>query len=252
MLSNQGNKPPQVESGREEVYVTPPVKYQGDSGWYFTGFVQDSVPVDMLLDTGASHSLLQSSVYDELPSHLRPPLESTPFCRLSGFTGEVAEIRGRVNLKFGTIKRSWNVNFIVARKIRNNILGADFMADHGLRMDFAQGLIWCNQTYSPALKEIDDSVSAVVKNSQDVPPRAESMIEAYVDCYPPESVVMVEGTMEDLEKGFVVANTVVTLGEGGKCNVRVMNPGKYPLTIQPCKMGRISLASQVQIAYPLP
>ena len=233
------------------MYVTPPVKYQGDSGWYFTGFVQDSVPVDMLLDTGASHSLLKSSVYDEIPSNIRPPLEPTPFCRLSGFTGELAEIRGRVKVKFGTNKRSWEVNFVVARDIRNNILGADFMVDHGLRMDFAQGLIWCNQTYSTALREVDDSLNAVVKTSQNVSPHSEGMIEAYVDCFPPESVVMVEGTIEDLEKGFVVANTIATLGEGGKCIVRVMNPGKYPLMIQPCHMGRVSLVSQVQMAHPL-
>ena len=57
--------------------------------------------------------------------------------------------------------------------------------------------------------------------------------------------------MEDLERGFVVANAMVTLGSEGECLLRVMNPGKDPLTIQPCRVGRVSLVSSVQTAHPL-
>lgn len=78
------------------------------------------------------------------------------------------------------------------------------------------------------------------------------MVEAVVEGYPPNSVVMVEGTMEDLEKGIVIANAIVSLGEKGECLLRVMNPHIDPLTIQPCtNVGKVSLVSEVKIPYPL-
>ena len=233
------------------MFVTPPVMHYNDSGWYLSGLLQENLPVDMLLDTGATFSLLPSEVFDELPPHLRPEIDPAPGCHLTGFTGEQALVRGRVNLKFGTGKHTWNVMFLVVYRVTNCILGASFMKENGIRIDYAQGLVWINQTFSPMLREINNSNSARTRKGHDILPSTEGVVEAYIDCFPPDSIVMVEGTMEDLEKGFVVANAVVTLGAEGKCLLRVMNPGKYPLTIQPCNMGRVSLVSSVQTVHPL-
>ena len=233
------------------MFVTPPVMRHNDSGWYLTGLLQGHLPVDMLLDTGATFSLLPSEIYDELPPHLRPEIDPAPGCHLIGFTGEQALVRGRVTLSFGTGKQSWRVMFLVVHKVTTCILGASFMRENGIRIDYAQGLVWINQTYSSMLKEVNSSNSAKIKKGHNLLPNAEGVVEAFVDCFPPESIVMVEGTMEDLERGFVVANAVVTLGSGGECLLRVMNPGKDPLIIQPCRVGRVSLVSSVQTAHPL-
>ena len=205
----------------------------------------------MLLDTGATYSLLPYAVYEEIPIHLRPVLNPEPRCRLTGFTGEKATVRGSISAKFGTPKQSWNIKFIVVEKCTTCILGVDFMEEHGIRIDYAQGLIWFNQTFSSIHKVGDKSSAAVIKKGHDLLPRTEGVVEAYVKCFPPDSIVMVEGTMEDLERGFVVANSVVTIGQEGKCLIRVMNPGRDPLRIQPCEIGRISLVSQISSAHPL-
>ena len=206
----------------------------------------------MLLDTGATFSLLPSKVYNSLPAHLKPNLMEAGPCKLTGFTGERAEVRGKVTVKFGTWKHSWKVTFLVADGVQACILGVDFMSKYGVRIDYSQGLVWLNQTYSRILQEDVNKSSARIKLPHDLLPRSESMVEAVVEGYPPNSVVMVEGTMEDLEKGIVIANAIVSLGEKGECLLRVMNPHIDPLTIQPCtNVGKVSLVSEVKIPYPL-
>ena len=231
--------------------VTPPVIHKNDSGWYLTGFLQGKVPVDMLLDTGATYSLLPASIYDDIPSDLRPSLKPEPRCRLVGFTGEKANVRGSTTMTFGTPKNNWDVRFLVVEKCTTGILGVDFLEEHGIRMDYAQGLIWFNQTYTPIHKIAEKETAAMIRESHDLRPRTEGVVEAFIDCFPPNSVVLVEGTMEDLERGFVLANSMVTVGEGGKCLLRIMNPGMDTLTIQPCQVGKVSLVSKVSIAHPL-
>ena len=231
--------------------VTQPVIHGNDGVWFLTGYLQGKIPVDMLLDTGASFSLLPVSVFEQIPIQNRPFLDPTITCNLTGFTGEKALVKGVSTVKFGTNKYSWEVRFLIVEKCTNCILGVDFMEKHGVRMDYAQGLIWFNQTFSPIHRVVEKSTAAVVKKGHDLLPRSEGVIEAYVECFPPDSVVIVEGTMEDLEHGFVVANTVVTLGEEGKCFVRVMNPGLDSLRIQPCEIGRVSLVSKLSAAHPL-
>ena len=226
---------------------------KGDKCWYLPGRLQDFLPVDMLLDTGATFSLLPSSTYFALPAHLRPELEQIGPIRLTGFTGERAEVRGKVTLRFGTAKYTWRVDFLVVNGVRSCILGVDFLKNYGVRIDYSHGLVWLNQTYSPMLRNDDLSRPvACIKDPHDLMPRTESMVEAYVKGYPPNSIVMVEGTMGDLEKGIVVANAIVTLGEQGRCLLRVMNPHLDPLTIQPStEVGLVSLVSEVKIPYPL-
>ena len=56
------------------------------------------------------------------------------------------------------------------------------------------------------------------------------MVEAFMQGYPPNCIVIVDTTMEDLEKGIVLANT---LEEQGRCLLQVMNPHLNPLMIQP-------------------
>ena len=168
--------------------------------------------------------------------------------RLTGFTGEKAVVRGKVTLRFGTAKHAWRVDFLVANGVRSCLLGVDFMKNYGVRIDYSHGLVWLNQTYSPMLRNDLTKLVACIKDPHDLLPRTDSMVEAYVKGYPPNSTVMVEGTMEDLEKGIVVANAIVTLGEQGRCLLRVMNPHMDPLTIQPStEVGLISLVSEVKI-----
>ena len=206
----------------------------------------------MLLDTGATFSLLPTDIFYSLPLNVRPELREAGPCRLTGFTGEKAVVRGRVTIKFGIPKYSWKIDFIVADGVQACILGVDFMKRYGVRIDYSQGLIWLNQTYSPANREGRNGMSACIEKSQDILPRSESMVEAKIEGFPPDSIVMVEGTMEDLEKGIVLANAVVTVGREGECWLRVMNPHLNPLTIQPSTLvGRISLVSEIETPYPL-
>ena len=231
--------------------MAPPVMHHNDSGWYLTGFLQDEFPVDMLLDTGATFSLLPQRVFDLLPGSKRPDLEPVPGCKLTGFTGEKAEVRGVATLSFYVSNHSWKIRFLVVQGVRNCILGSDFLREHGVRLDYAQGLIWCNQTFSTILQEVDKSASAKMVKPHDLKPRSEGAVEVFVSSFPPHSTVLVEGTVEDLERGFVLANSVVALDSGGRCRIRVMNPTQDPLTIQPCNMGRVSLVSEVQAPHPL-
>ena len=223
-----------------------------DRCWYLSGRLQDFLPVDMLLDTGATFSLLPTSTYFSLPAHIRPDIEEVGPVRLTGFTGERAMVRGKVTLRFGTLKHHWRVDFLVVNGARSCILGVDFMTKYGVRIDYSHGLVWLNQTYSPMLRNDLTKPVACIRDPHDLLPRTESMVEAFVEGYPPNSIVMVEGTMEDLEKGIVVANAIVTLGEKGRCLLRVMNPHIDPLTIQPStQVGMVSLVSEVKIPYPL-
>ena len=234
------------------MFITPPRHRGGDRCWYLLGKLQGFLPVDMLLDTGATFSLLPSKTYDSLPAHVKPELRDAGPCTLTGFTGERAKVRGRVTLTFGTKSHSWQVDFIVAYGVQSCILGVDFMNKYGVRIDYAQGLVWLNQTYSPMLRNDLTKPSACIKLPHNLLPRTESMVEAFVEGFPPNSVVMVEGTMEDLEKGIVLANAVVSLGEGGRCLLRVMNPHIDPLMIQPkTPVGMVSLVSEVKVPYPL-
>ena len=223
--------------------------HSNDSGWYLTGFLQGVLPVDMLLDTGATFSLLPTEIFELLPD--KPALEQIPGCRLTGFTGEKAEVEGSVILDFGTSKHNWKVRFLVASGVKSCILGAEFLKEQGVRMDYAQGMIWCNQSYSTMTPELEKSATAKIVTPHDLRPRSEGIVEVVVESFPPGSTVIVEGTVEDLEKGFVVANSVISLDKEGKGMIRIMNPMENPLTVQPCEVGKVSMVTQVQEPHPL-
>lgn len=233
-----------------DIVISPKVSIC-DGCWYLPGQLQDTVHLDLLLDSGCSFSLLPQDVFNKLPISLRPPLSKACSQKVRGFTGEKAKVLGSVTLQFTSGKQLWNVDFLIVDKASLGILGIDFLTANGIAMDHGQGIIHCKQSILCRQCDIVDSPLMIMK-SQNLKPRSETKVEAINKSYPPGSTVMVEGTVEDFNGGIAIANTLVTIGTNGACMVRIMNPHDTPMLLQPgTEIGKLSLVKSVETDHPL-
>lgn len=97
--------------------------------------------VNCLIDTGATDSLMSSSLYEQLPESRRPELERVRQT-MHGVDGESLKVRGKINgqLIFGHCPV--NQDIIVA-EIPGDvlILGMDFLVENNCQLDLPNGIL---------------------------------------------------------------------------------------------------------------
>ena len=107
-----------------------------DRSWYILGVLQKAVTVDMLLDTGCTHSLIPMELYKAIPEGYRPPMKETVTSKVIGFSGVSSTVLGLVPLTLAMNKVQWVVEFLVVDGPASPILGMDFFLNNGIVLDF--------------------------------------------------------------------------------------------------------------------
>ncbi|XP_062616134.1 uncharacterized protein LOC134277851 [Saccostrea cucullata] len=97
----------------------------GNEGIYVVGKIENH-PISMLVDTGASVTILSSKVFENLD--LKKGINLTPsLVKLTSANGERILVRGECPMKITVGDKTVTHNFLVANILNKCILGIDFM-----------------------------------------------------------------------------------------------------------------------------
>ena len=221
-------------------------KIRGNNCWYLPGIIQGYLTTDLLLDSGSSSNILPEYVYRKLPKHLQPVLEKTHSRTVTGFSGEEAKVLGNVRVTFQVFNQLWDIDFLVVDGAEVGILGVKFLNKYGIIMDYCTSTAYCKEAIPKPNIKFDEDTCLIVTTEKFVGARSEAVLKAKCPAYPIDSTVMVETTMQDFERGLVLARTLSKVDKDGLITVRFMNPLTDPVRIdEGMRMGKVSPVDSV-------
>ena len=143
----------------------------------------DSFTVNILLDCGASSSLLDFSVYEQIPAHVRPKLNPNK-AMIKLADGHRQASLGETVLPLIIGEEIYNVPFIVGHFSDPAILGMSELKALGLSIDFEKMQVSKSGLIVPTVDVHCKWVSrkVVIRKACVIPARSQMLLEAYVDC----------------------------------------------------------------------
>lgn len=178
----------------------------------------------LTLDTGASHSIIKSS--------LVPKVEPLRGIKLRTATGEDAQVRGKTRKQLIIGNTKFEHNFIVADIVDDVIIGVDFMIQHGLTLDLRKKLLKYANVELPL--EVSNSEFEIVKavyaeSKEKIPPRAETVLWAKMkEDDGARRLWVVESAKKISESNILIGKTLVRATKDGRIPIRVLNPTNLP------------------------
>ena len=112
-----------------------------DSGMFVRGTIEGQ-PLEWLVDTGCTCTIVAGGVFSNIPETERPKLE--PYGgQLVSADGSSLHVLGvaRVNVQFGEQQMRHDV--LVADVTNAGLIGTDFLRAHGMTLDFSTGSMTC-------------------------------------------------------------------------------------------------------------
>ena len=214
-----------------------------DKGIFLIGIIGDK-PTPIMIDTGASCSVMSRKVYDTIPVEHRPPLVNRN-CGIRSVSGEVTKCDGIVTFKmqFGDLELP--VTFHVADVEGKVILGMSFLSEFGGLLDTKNGTMIIG----------DQTVACLVVNGRPKPRRVYVNGEYIIS---PGAEMVLPGISKD-RAGETRSNSTIPMLFEPKPNfvkqhgllicasttmnnktivpIRVFNPTEEPITLKSGKDG---------------
>ena len=125
---------PEEKLAEEKGEGTHHLRVTKDNGIYIPGKVE-TLPVEWLVDTGCTTTIVGSKIYNALSTEDQPTLEEFEG-ELTSVDGSLVKVLGRAtfNIQIGT--KSVRHRVIVAEVVNQGILGVDFLQEHKMTLDF--------------------------------------------------------------------------------------------------------------------
>ena len=95
----------------------------------------------MLVDTGASISILPLEIYEELQPSEKSEIRSTTMTIRTGNSGKV-DVRGTADIRFDLEGMKFKHEFYICGDCRNPIIGFDFQQKHDLYLRPAENALY--------------------------------------------------------------------------------------------------------------
>ena len=140
-----------------------------------------SVDLQVLIDCGASVSLLSRNALRKIPEEIRPTLEQSE-TRVKFADGSVQRADGLVKLSLKVGETTKTVSFLVGNFTDEAILGMCDLHTLGIQIDFSTMTV-CKGDWIIPVQDVHCNPicrKVVVKKSVTLSPRTENLIEAYV------------------------------------------------------------------------
>ena len=128
--------------------------------------------LQLLIDSGASVSILSSKVYHSL-ARLKPELFGSSRKRLVTADGNSCDVEGSVVLKVAIGKEIFDLEFVVANVTDQAILGMPALSHLGCTLDFSRNSLMCRDIRIPCFDQSRVPVicKTVIRETVVVPPR---------------------------------------------------------------------------------
>ncbi|GBN51389.1 hypothetical protein AVEN_271771-1 [Araneus ventricosus] len=181
----------------------------------------------MLVDTGANVTLLRTDLAQKLKEKLS---YTAPNISLKIVTGEITEIRGKMDASIECGSRKFHHIFYVADITDSCILGLDFLQKFNFTVDLEKNEIRTGGEEIPlfsASVQHSKSCSVLAKKRTIIPARSECLIQRVPEVPGQFRYAVTEFPSQASQKGVLVAATLVDL-EMEAIPVRVLNLNNKP------------------------
>ena len=213
-----------------------------------------SSEVSILIDSGASRSLLSKGMYDNLPKNVKPELVKTEYS-IKLADGSVQTCDGTVELPVVIDQEISVVEFLVGNFTDAAILGIVDLQKLGLVLDFQSLTLWKGGSNIPLVdfKHVPLARKVIVSNSQVIPARRESLIEGHVvgrnnfGKYMNESAFMLENVQSFMRDFGLIVGRTVHQDTHGMVPVLVYNPHDEPICVEPKTIIGLLVAVDISI-----
>ncbi|KAJ8961019.1 hypothetical protein NQ317_009071 [Molorchus minor] len=193
----------------------------------FIDAVVDGKPRELLLDTGATRTIIRPDIVGT-STKVKP----TPW-RLRTATGQPATIYGEVGVIFNIGNTCFNGQVLVADIEDELILGMDIMNTKGFKLDFKRGVLQINEEEVVLHGRTEERVRVVLAEDSSLSERCEAILYACPDGqYGEGSIMMVEPGTHDSEGGHGVVIGKSLSHVRKIVPVRVMNANYHPVTLK--------------------
>ena len=191
----------------------------------------------MLLDTGATVSILSLRTYQALPQDSLPDL-SPPDTGIFTANGQPVDVKGRLCVSLAIGAQTLQHMFYVADIESEVILGLDFLDSHECTLNVAgQTLVYHGQEIPLYLnaRSNPSSCRLIMQETLTVPKCSEMIIPGCLadtlDAMPTGSLSLVETMPDFAEKHKLIVATSLNRVQARGMPVRVLNPGEEPIVL---------------------
>ncbi|KAJ8983121.1 hypothetical protein NQ317_001865 [Molorchus minor] len=193
----------------------------------FIDALVDGKPRELLLDTGATRTIIRPDIVGT-STKVKP----TPW-RLRTATGQPATIHGEVGVTFNIGNTCFNGQVLVADIEDELILGMDIMNTKGFKLDFKRGVLQINEEEVVLHGRTEERVRVVLAEDSSISELCEAILYACPDGqYDEGSIMMVEPGTHDTEGGHGVVIGKSLSHVRKIVPVRVMNVNYHPVTLK--------------------
>ena len=175
----------------------------------------------MLVNSGASVSILRKDIFDTIPPSSRPIIKPVRMSLLTA-TGEASQFIGKVDLETKLGDHIFKHEFLLA-KIKA-ILGMDFFMKHKIDLLFSKGCIKVKEDFIPCFTNKGDPKCCRISVGEtvEIPPESEKMIKGQV-------CGMVK--YDSVENTGPLIATAVVQHNSNVIPLRVANFSQQPVTV---------------------
>ena len=205
--------------------------------------------VSFLIDTGASVSLLNKNVWDDVKP-VAGELKQVMSHSLGGVNGIPLAIYGSITVPITISGVTFNHNFIIADRLTTDaILGLDFLEANKCILDLAKGkMIVADQSVSLLPKSHGNKMASstvTIPNTCVIPPHSEMEIIAHIQS-DEEGTWLVEGLTSPTLP--IMVARMLAIPQDQSVVVRVVNTDVLPVTVyKNSKIGTAELVNESEI-----
>lgn len=200
---------------------------------YFINVRIENVCIKMLIDTGASVTILRNDIFENLLSN--PKTESVR-ASLVKATGELSPFYGKAYMKHNIGGKPYEHNIFLADIQNEGILGIDFLKANKSNVMFSKGYIAIHGKKIPCFSLSDEYKNPCCSISMcedvEIPPESEMIIHCLLLGYLDQSKIgILEPPSRFIEKsGLLVAKSLISL-QKEIIPLRVINLNKEACTL---------------------
>jgi transposase InsO family protein len=197
--------------------------YLGSTGLFIEARVENE-SVSLLVDTGASLTIISKKIFDKLSSeHHLDPIQKP----ITGASGEALTVYGRTQMLIRVGKKSYNISVAIADIPMDGVLGLDFMSRNNCMINVSERRIVIGEEIIELVKSGHYGCYRIaVAENINIPSRSEIVTYCNVvkpnDASLPKGVSLIEPDDEFLasERGLVGK---VLVENADRVPVRIMN-----------------------------
>ena len=188
--------------------------FQEKNEGYFINVRIENIYIKMLIDTGASVTILRNDIYENLLS--KPKTESVRV-RLVNAIGELSPFYDKADMKLNIGGKPYEHNVLLADIQNEGILGIDFLKANKSNVMISKGYITIHGKKIPCFSLSDEYKNPCCRISVcedvEIPPESEMIIPCLPLGYLDQSKIgILEPTSQFIEKsGLLVAKSLISL-----------------------------------------